>query len=83
MFNKIKQLNWDKREDGVVFVDLQGLQYSYYIAPVESSANMFELALIDNHGTYKNKDLTKHNSVEAAQLCAQDHFNKVIQQYLL
>ena len=70
---KFRQLEWHIRSDGVVHADPIGLQYSYYIAPIENSKN-FELALIENNGNFDEKMCTTHDSMEFAQKMANKHY---------
>ena len=78
---KLKPLQWQTRNDGVIYADTDGLRYSYYIAPSESVGSV-ELALIENNGHYDEKMCTIHSSISDAQQEAVLHYEKIINSFL-
>ena len=73
---KIKSLNWITRADGVVHADPIGLQYSYYIMLNEDVK--YELALIENNGSYDAQLCTTFDSIELAKKHAHQHYTDIV-----
>lgn len=80
--NKFKQLIWNKRDDGVIHSDPEGLRWAYYIYSIEDS-DQFELVLIDEDGNSDEELTTIHDSIEKAQQAAQQHFADILRKHLL
>ena len=77
-----KQLQWQKRvDDGVVFAEVEGLRWDYYIYPQEDSIDV-ELSLIGENGFWLEDLTTIHKSLEAAKSGAQKHYEGVLSHHV-
>jgi len=75
----IKKLEWNYRDDEVVFCEPHGLKYSYYIYPQE---NCFELVLIEDDGQCDDNLTTIHTSIKSAQDKAYLHYYQIISYHI-
>lgn len=81
--NVFCQLNWKiRKSDGVVYAEPHGLRWSYYIKSSEENKNIFELAYVENNGSFQEYGKL-FEDVNSAQKIAQQHYEDILVQHII